>query len=323
MAGIDKISRLVDWGDLAVFLAISKSGSISKAAAMLGRTQPTISKRIEKLEYRLGVSLFKRTPAGMVPTEVGKEMLKHANAMNRSAANIEHMSAGFDNAPTGEVTLQALDGLSADWIVPRLANFQQDNKGINLSLCDQSTNSFDPDKEPDLRIQFNTSKPMEFVARQLGTLHYVPMVSKAYQERHGIPRTMEDVVNYHLMYLRKSGLVVEKWEKKSRALRDLVTPNLSSNNCSVILSGVLNGAGVSMLPTYMAKLHPELMMLDYGIIYTYHFWLVQSPHAARLDRVKAVSNWLENVFDQTKYPWFQRDYISPSEFSDIEIIAPH
>jgi len=323
MAGIDKISRLVDWGDLAVFLAISKSGSISKAATMLGRTQPTISKRIEKLEYRLGASLFKRTPAGMVPTDIGKEMLKHAVAMNRSAANIEHMSAGFDNAATGDVIVQALDGLSADWIMPRLADFQQANKGINLCLCDQNTNSFVSDKEPDLFVQFNTSKPMEFLARQLGTLHYVPMVSKSYQERYGIPRTMEDVVNYHLMYLRKSGLVVEKWEKKSRALRDLVTPNLSSNNCSVVLSAVLNGAGVSMLPTYMVKLHPDLIMLDYGIIYSYHFWLVQSPHAARLERVKAVSDWLETVFDQTKQPWFQSDYINPREFSDIEIIAPH
>ena len=323
MAGIEKISRLVDWGDLAVFLAISNSGSISKAATMLGRTQPTISKRIEKLEYRLGASLFKRTTSGMILTDVGKAMLKHANAMNRSAANIERMSAGFDNAATGDVILQSLDGLSADWIAPHLADFQSKNKGINLYLNDQNTPTVGMETEPDLRIQFNTSKPMEFVARQLGTLHYVPMVSKAYQERHGIPRTMEDVVNYHLMYLRKSGLVVETWEKKSKALKDLVTPTLSSNNCSVILSAVLNGAGVSMLPTYMAKLHPKLMMLDYGIVYSYHFWLVQSPHAARLDKVKSVSTWLESVFDQTEQPWFQRDYISPRDFSDIEIIAPH
>jgi len=323
MAGIDKISRLVDWDDVSVFLAITKTGSISKAAALLGRTQPTISKRIEKLEYRLGVQLFKRTPSGMVPTDVGGSILTHAIAMNRAVTSIEGMAAGFENATTGDVIVQCLDGLTADWIMPRVADFQQEHKGINLNFCDQNTPSFDPDIDPDLKIQFTTKKPMEFIAKQLGTLHYVPMVSKAYKERAGIPRSMEDVVNYQLMYLRKSGLKVETWEKKSRALRDLVTPSLSANNCSVILNAVLHGAGVSMLPTYMAKLHPELLMLDYGIIYSYKFWLVQSPHAARLEKVKTVTNWLETIFAPDENPWFDSDYISPGEFCDIKIIKPH
>ena len=323
MAGIDKISRLVDWDDLSVFLAITKTGSISKAAALLGRTQPTISKRVEKLEYRLGSDLFNRTTSGMVPTEVGKAILAHVKAMNRSAASIERMAVGYDNAATGDVTLQSLDGLSADWIMPNLAEFQENNKGVNLNICDQNSENIYSDRDADLKIQFNTSKPMEAIARQLGTLHYVPMVSKAYREKNGIPRTMEDVVNYHLMYLRKSGLVVENWEKKSRALRDLVTPSLSANNCSVILSAVLNGAGVSMLPTYMARLHPELLMLDYGIIYTYNFWLVQSQHTTRQDRVNKTADWICDIFNPDENLWFQQDYVRPSEFSDIEIIMPH
>ena len=323
MAGIDKISRLVDWDDLSVFLAITKTGSISKAATLLGRTQPTISKRVEKLEYRLGSDLFNRTPSGMVPTEVGKAILAHVKAMNRAAASIERMAVGYDNAATGDVTLQSLDGLSADWIMPRLAEFQDNNKGVNLNICDQNSENIYSDRDADLKIQFNTSKPMEAIARQLGTLHYVPMVSKSYREKNGIPRTMEDVVNYHLMYLRKSGLVVENWEKKSRALRDLVTPSLSANNCSVILSAVLNGAGVSMLPTYMARLHPELLMLDYGIIYTYNFWLVQSQHTTRQDRVNKTADWICDIFNPDENLWFQQDYVRPSEFSDIEIIMPH
>jgi DNA-binding transcriptional LysR family regulator len=323
MAGIEKISRLVNWDDLSIFLAISKTGSISKAAALLGRTQPTISKRVENLEYRLGAPLFTRTTSGMVATEIGKEILAHAVAMNRAATRIERMATGFDNAATGDVVIQCLDGLSADWIVPKVADFQLDNPKINLNFCHQTSEAPAPQKEPDLLVQFNTEKPMDFVATPLGSLHYVPMVSRGYRERHGIPKTMEDVVNYHLMYLRRSGLVVDTWEKKSRALRDLVTPNLSANSCAVILSAVLNGAGVSMLPTYLAKQHPDLLLLDYGIIYTYNFWLVQSPHASRLTRVQTVSKWMESIFDSTKNPWFHSDYISPSEFCDIEIIQPH
>ena len=125
------------------------------------------------------------------------------------------------------------------------------------------------------------------------------------------------------MYLRRSGLEVEKWEKKSRALRDLVTPSLSANSCAVLLSAVLNGAGVTMLPTYMAKLHPELLILDYGIVYSYNFWLVRAPHTARLGRVNTVADWLSEVFASDQQPWFNKDFIHPSKFAENEIILPH
>gem|GEM_PF-2078155 len=322
MEGIEKISRLVNWDDFSVFLAIYKTGSISKAAKLLGRTQPTISKRIEHLEARLGTPLFKRTTTGMVTTEIGQAMLVHAKAMNRSAASIEHMATGYDNDMSGEVYVQCLDGLVSDCIIPGLADFQDEHPGLNLSFYMQNTTSINPNYEPDLSVQFNTAKPMEHVASYLGTLHYVPMVSQAYRQRHGLPKNMQDVVNYHLMYLRRSGLVVENWEKKSRALRELATPSLSANNCGIILSAVLNGAGISMLPSYMAHLHPELIMLDYGIVYSYKFWLVRAPYTERLARVGKVADWLGRIFDSKDQPWFEREYVSPKEFSDIEIVRP-
>lgn len=323
MAGIDKISRLVSWDDYSVFLAISKTGSISKAATLLGRTQPTISKRIDNLEARLGTKLFKRTTSGMIATDLGKSMLSHASAMNRSAASIERMAIGTEKSGVGDVFVRCLDGLVTDWLMPNLADFQQENKGLNLSFYTQNTTNLDATHEPDLAVQFNTTKPMEFVARKLGSLHYMPMVSRTYKEKNGIPRTMEDVVNYHLMYLRKSGLVVDTWEKKSRALRELASPSLSANSCAVLLSAVLNGAGVSMMPTYMAKLHPDLLVLDYGIVYTYNFWLVRAPHTTQLGRVNKVADWLLDTFSAEEQPWFDQDYIRPSEFSDIEMIMPH
>lgn len=323
MTGIDKISRLVSWDDYSVFLAISTTGSISKAAALLGRTQPTISKRIDNLEARLGMALFKRTSSGMTATEIGTAMLSHASAMNRSASNIERMARSLDKSGTGDVFVQCLDGLIIDWLLPALPKFQETNKGVNLNFYTQNADDIVSDQEPDLKVQFNTTKPMDFVARQLGSVHYMPMVSRAYVEKNGLPRTMQDGVNYNVMYLRGSGLVVDTWEKKSSALRELLTPSLSANSCAVMLSAALNGAGITMLPTYMAKLHPELLVLDYGIVYTYNFWLVRAPHTTQLGRVNKVADWLTDMFSPIDQPWFDQDYIRPSEFSDIEMILPH
>ena len=322
MASIEKIAKLVNWDDLSVFLAIYKTGSISKAAKLLGRTQPTISKRIENLEYRLGTALFRRTNSGMFVTDIGQAMLTHVNSMNRAAANIEHIATGSEMDETGDVFIRCLDGLVSDYIIPRLADFQSKNKGLNLSFYTQNTHSDDMSHNPDLIIQFNTNKPMEYIANKLGSLHYVPMVSQKYIDRHGLPKTMEDVVNYHLMYLRHSGLVVSNWEKKSKALRDLVTPSLSANSCGVILSAVLNGAGISMLPTYLAKQYPELIIMDYDIVYSYQFWLVRPAHTQRIARVGKVADWLGDMFSSEEQPWFADNYVPPEIFCDNQIIKP-
>jgi transcriptional regulator, LysR family len=47
---------------MQTFIRIVESGSLSAAAAQLGTTQPTISRRLQALEQRLGLKLILRTP---------------------------------------------------------------------------------------------------------------------------------------------------------------------------------------------------------------------------------------------------------------------
>ena len=58
------------WDDFRFFLATTKAGSFSKAASELGVTQPTISRRIESLEQRLGVRLGKPWLMGLCGSPV-------------------------------------------------------------------------------------------------------------------------------------------------------------------------------------------------------------------------------------------------------------
>lgn len=66
---------------------IEKTGSISKAAENLFMGQPNLSKAIKELENETGITIFIRTPKGVVPTEQGKEFLKKAREIISSFQN--------------------------------------------------------------------------------------------------------------------------------------------------------------------------------------------------------------------------------------------
>ena len=54
----------MDWDDLRIALAIAESGSLSGAASALHLSHPTLSRRLQRMEHRLGTRLFERLPTG-------------------------------------------------------------------------------------------------------------------------------------------------------------------------------------------------------------------------------------------------------------------
>ena len=63
------------------FVAVSETGHVGRAAALLRVAQPAISRQIKNLEHELGVPLFLRTPRGMRLSKVGHTFLGHARAI--------------------------------------------------------------------------------------------------------------------------------------------------------------------------------------------------------------------------------------------------
>ena len=70
---------------------VEKTGSISLAARNLYLGQPNVSKAIKELEHTMGVTLFKRTPRGVVPTPKGEEFLYYAKNILAQIDGLENM----------------------------------------------------------------------------------------------------------------------------------------------------------------------------------------------------------------------------------------
>ncbi len=69
-------------------LAVAQMGSINKAAAVLGISQPNLSLSIKSLETELGFEIFKRTKHGIIITEKGQELINYAEEIENSYSKI-------------------------------------------------------------------------------------------------------------------------------------------------------------------------------------------------------------------------------------------
>jgi len=84
---------------LRQFLAVAKSGSISRGARNLAMTQPAVTKSIHRLEDELGVTLFERRARGVALTRFGESLLRHAKLIEAewsfAQAEIRAFRKGF------------------------------------------------------------------------------------------------------------------------------------------------------------------------------------------------------------------------------------
>jgi len=131
---------------IRVFEAAARLKSFTRAAEELGMTQAAVSWQIKALETRLGVSLFRRLPREVLPTEQGERLSRAATEamilLRRAVADL----TGEDQAV---LSITALATLATQWLAPRLGGFQVANPGLavrvdtNGQLVDLARENFD------------------------------------------------------------------------------------------------------------------------------------------------------------------------------------
>jgi DNA-binding transcriptional LysR family regulator len=120
-----RIGRRLRLRDLHVFFAVERSGSMAKAAASLGVTQPAVSKAIADLEAALGVRLFDRGPQGVEPTMYGRALLKSGAAafdeLRQGIRSIEFLA----DPTVGELRIGAPESIAGSVLPAIIDRFAQ------------------------------------------------------------------------------------------------------------------------------------------------------------------------------------------------------
>ncbi|MGW0689251.1 LysR family transcriptional regulator [Streptomyces sp. NPDC002754] len=119
-------------------LAVAEEGSVTAAAERLRVAQPSVSQQIRGLERELGVTLFARTPTGLVPTAVGRAFLRDAEVAVRAARRAEATArAGADDLE-GELVVAAQMGLGTRQLPGALSALRRRFPRLEITVFEEA-----------------------------------------------------------------------------------------------------------------------------------------------------------------------------------------
>ncbi len=186
------IPTAVDWERQRAFLAVIDTGSLSAAARQLGAAQPTVRRRIEDLEAQLGVALFTRSPSGLAPTALGKDLAQHARAMAIAAASLARAASAEAGAASGVVRITASEVVGMEVLPPMLAALRENHPGLVFELALTNRNEDLLRREADIAVRMVRPTQDALVAKRVGAITLGMHAHKRVLDAWGRPRTLED-----------------------------------------------------------------------------------------------------------------------------------
>ncbi len=131
--------HLLDADQLRTFVAIADTGSFTRAAEVVHKTQSAVSMQMKRLEERVGVPIFERDGRASRLTEEGERLLDYARRIVR--LNAECMASFAEAELVGRVRLGLPDDYADRYLPEILARFSRSNPRAEVTvICEPSPN---------------------------------------------------------------------------------------------------------------------------------------------------------------------------------------
>lgn len=245
-------SGLRDLDELRTFVQVVDSGNMSAAGRVLGQTTSVISRRIARLEERLGVPLAQRTTRRLQPTEEGRRLYVRARRVLDELATAEAELRGVAEGLTGEVRI-SVPTLVAEQLQEALSTFLDAHPQVDLRLfvTDRPSGSVLRDiaeQGLDAALLIGPIPTSSVVTRRLSRVRTLFAASRTYLKAHGSPKKPSDLSDHAcLCYIGER--VQTEWGVFDRKGRETVVPvrgRFASSDSRALANALLQGQGIGL-----------------------------------------------------------------------------
>jgi len=254
----------MDWDKIRIFHAAAEAGSFTHAGEQLDMSQSAVSRQVGALERDLSVTLFHRHARGLVLTEQGEMLHRTAHDVFHKLKSAETRLADSKTKPQGDLRVTTPVGLGASWLTPRIHSFLDLYPDINLELLLHDHELDLSMREADIAIWLHQPTQSDLIQRKLFTVHFHVYASVGYVRRNGSPKSIADLEGHPILTF--GGTTVDavrnlNWlETAGLNGQDNRTPLLRINSLYALKQIVRRGLGIAVLPDYMAKDDPDLVL---------------------------------------------------------------
>jgi DNA-binding transcriptional LysR family regulator len=241
---------------IAEFVAVTRLGSFTAAAAELGMTKSAAGRAVSRLEARLGSKLLHRTTRRLSLTPAGEAWLEHCVAALAELDRGESELILARDMPGGEVRIDLPTAYGRLLVMPVLLDVAERYPALhlNVSFTDRQVDLVSEHIDLAVRIG-NLDDSADLVARQIGIQHAVIVATPGYLARRGVPRSEPDLGTHDCIVGRRQGNRAG-WLLKQpdgSIARHAVSVKHEIQDFETVLRAVRAGHGLAQLPSWMVQ----------------------------------------------------------------------
>jgi DNA-binding transcriptional LysR family regulator len=237
--------------DREVLLGVIETGSLSAAARRLGTTTSAVSKRLAKLEARLGVRLVNRSSRRLSPTQAGRRFYERCRRLSDELSDAEREARALGAELRGALRVGVPYTFGQQHLVPLLPEFLDAHPAMDFALVADDRYGDVIEAGLDLVIRTGLPGDSRLKQRKLADDPRVVCASPLYLARRGEPRTPSELAGHAFMrhaYQRPAGRIA--FEGPDGDVLVAVRGRVEANHTGMIRDLALAGAGIALLPRF-------------------------------------------------------------------------
>jgi DNA-binding transcriptional LysR family regulator len=239
-----------DLDDIGLFVQVVRHGSFSQTGRWLGLPSNTVSRRIQRLEERLGLRLMQRSTRRLTLTDSGRAFY------DRCAAAVDGLQAAAQDVIAGSRTPSGLVrvALPADFFdfyeMAWVAEFLDSHPLVQLDFVLSDATADLIAEGIDVALRGGTTRNPDYVVRQISGGSTGLVASPAYLAAHGAPATLKDLAQHDCVTAsRFRGPVTWRLQGPDGAEEEVqVTGRCMANTAQALRKATLAGLGIALLP---------------------------------------------------------------------------
>ena len=247
---------------MEIFARVVTAGTMSAAGRELSLSPAVISKRIRRLEERLGARLLQRTTRQIALTEDGQGYYERVVGILASIEEAEAFVTRRNTEPRGRLKVAAPTSFGRLHIAPHLGRFTERYPEVTLNLMlndrfvDIVGDGFD------LAVRIAVLESSTLIARRLAPSHRVICAAPAYLERSGTPQALADLAGHSCLFATHQDVWQLEGPDGPTSMR--ATGPLQTNSSEVVREAVIAGLGIALRSTW--DVGPALQNGDLRIV---------------------------------------------------------
>jgi DNA-binding transcriptional LysR family regulator len=289
-----------DWNDLRSFLGVARAGRLTVAAARLQLDHTTLSRRIAALEHALKAKLFDRSPSGYTLTEQGERLLPMAEEMERLAIGAQERVGGSAASVEGAVRIGSPEGFGSYFLAPRIGRLKERHPQLTVQLVAASAVFSLAKRDADIVISVSQPPTGRLLVSKLIDYDLGLYAAPSYLGAAPEIRSTADLSGHSFVSYIGDLLTFPELDFLQH-----VAPNgctaLESSNLVAQLKATLAGAGLCVLPAFLAREERGLVrVLADEVSLTRSLYLTIHQDLSELARVRAVVRFIKDEVEAAK-----------------------